>query len=355
MRIIVFILSLLVTACSMFDTENIPATSVAEVAAPETTILKQSTSETTNARVAYISEANGHLFLCGVAVDNRLTNCQVTGQTTSGNSPNWMPDSITFHAIGGINYAYVASTSSMFKCNVNPDNKLTNCINTGTDINQKHITWLPTDIDFSSESNTANAYVTAVKSVYQCSVAKNGDLVNCVTTGYGVSHQNMIWVANSITFHPLESANYAYIADATRLYQCEVGLNKDLINCHPTGTDSTSSRIKWHPHSISFSRDAGGYYAYVSDPSKMYECNVDTNGGIKNCNASGLYKNDSHWLPNDIVFNQVGNIKYAYVVGVYGAFVCTVGKYGALTNCMDTGFAPDGSRLKWNPNNIKLL
>lgn len=362
MRILVIIFSVLImSACSTFGNKDTSETPV--INAPITPIKSilvesknpESAIQTPRANFAYIADTNGRLLLCKVAPDNGLNNCTSTGLTPTGRVPNWLPNSIDIHVTNNIRYAYIASNSSMYKCNLNNDNTLVNCVDTGTFNNQKNMSWLPTDIVFSSDDINAYAYISAVKSVYRCSIVSNGDLVNCATTGYGLDNQAMSWVSNSITFNHSESKDYAYVAGAKHLYKCDLSGSSELINCATTGTDAKLSNIKWHPKAISFSREAWGYYAYVSDPSKMYECNVYRDGSITNCNASGLYKNNSHWLPDDIDFSQVGNNKYAYVAGIYGVFMCSVGKYGALTNCNETGFDPKGSKLKWNPKSIQLI
>ena len=368
MQIIVFTLSLLLSACSMFYTSPIPTTDKPVLSVSSTQELtsstvteslinnsKQPNEETTNAKFAYIAEGNGNVVLCTIANDNGLINCHQTGVTTGGKKPNWLPDGIAIYSANNTNYIYVTSNSDVFKCNQGLDNSLINCITTGTASNLKNIPWLPTGVAFKRENNNSYAYVTAVKGVYLCRIASNGDLINCTLSGYGLEHQNMSWVANDITLKDLGSKSYAYISGATRLYQCEIISGGDLINCRTTGTSPANLRIKWHPNSMGFSKESLGYYAYVTDPSKMYECNVDTKGSIINCNASGLYKNDSHWLSNGIAFNYSKHNKYAYVTTQYGVHICTVGKYGSLLNCIDTGFAANGIKLKWNPKKIKLI
>ena len=361
--IIIFLLALILSACSALDSI---VNSEPEVVQTPVTILVESGAvvssnpepviQATRAQFAYISDSNGRVLLCNIALDNGLDHCKSTGLTPVNNEVSWLPDGFTIHTVGNIRYAYIASNSSMFKCTLNTDNSLIDCVNTGTDSNQKKMSWLPNDVVFNSTESNSHAYISAVKSIYKCSIDKNGDLVDCNTTGYGLGNQAMSWVANSVTFNHSDSKEYAYVSGAVRLYKCELSSKEDdLINCAPTGTDAKLSKIKWHPKAINFSREKAGYYAYVSDPSKMYECNVDGAGGITNCNAGGLYKNNSHWQPENVRFTQIDNTKYAYVVGIYSVFLCGVGKYGALVNCNETGLDTRGSKLQWNPKSIYLI
>ncbi len=344
------------SSCSMMDAEQVPvpvpqpvASAVVVSPAPAA-----STPNSHNARAAYVAEGNGRLYLCSIANDNKLVNCAITGMTTKNTAPAWLPDSVALHTINGSKYAYIASNSSVFICSIAADNELTNCHTTGSDGNRRDMEWLPTDLKINSKGSVPYAYITGVKGVYQCAIASDGSLNKCVSTGFSVLHKPMIWVTNAINFNQLNGHTYAYIAGSKRLYQCDLAPDGSLINCHPTGTDAKSTKIRWHPGDISFSKESGGFYAYIADPSRMYQCNVDAKGGIINCTAGGLDINNLHWLPNNIVFNIAGIKKYAYVIGVYNIFVCNVGTYGALTGCVMTGTTPAGATIQWNPNNITL-
>ena len=345
------LLPMFLSGCAFFDTAQVPVPAPAVVAP---VVIEAPSPDAHQARYAYVAEGNGRLFQCTLAQDNRLVNCSATGLTQQNSSPGWLPDSVEFHTINGVKYAYIASNSGIFICNVNPSNGLSNCHTTGIDTNQRWMEWLPTDLKINSESQVSYAYITGVKSIYQCRISGDGSLNKCVATGSNQINKPMTWVTNGIAFHQVNGRKYAYVAGSRRLYQCEVAGDGGLLNCHQTGSDIQLKKIHWHPSNINFSRQGNDYFAYVADPTQMYQCRVDVNGGIINCNATAQEQNTLHWMPNDIVFNVVGTRKYAYVTGVYNVFLCNVENNGALSGCATTGATSSGATLQWNPNNITL-
>lgn len=348
-KIVFLIMFVFLGGCALFDTEQVPVPAPAPIVKPVVPSI-----DTHQGKLAYIAEGNGHLYICSIASDNKLINCATTGSTRESTAPSWLPDNIAFHTIGQTKIAYVASNSNVFICNVSATNGLVDCHITGYDMNQRTMEWLPTDLKLHSESMGTFAYVTGVKSVYMCAIANDGSLVKCNSTGFSLAHRPMNWVTNGITFNQVNGHSYAYVAGSKRLYLCEIGENSNLINCHPTGTDSKMAKIQWHPSNISFSNQGTNYYAYVADPSRLYQCSIDPSGGIINCNITGPDKNNMHWLPNNIVFNIVGNKKYAYVVGVYNVFLCNVDQSGGLSECNVTGTSASGTNMQWNPNNMTI-
>lgn len=349
------LIGIFLSSCSMFANE--PTYSLQQPLIKTESIVAMPLA-TYNARLAYIAEGNGGLFLCMVESNSQLSRCKITGVTTGGSIPKWLPNNIAFHKINGVEYAYVASNASVFMCNVNLDNNLSNCHTTGSQTNNEELNWLPTELKFAVIGNTTYAYITAVKRVYLCKINSDGNLSNCVTTGSNVMQQVMFWLPNGITFNRLNGHSYAYIAGAKNLFQCQIDGGGNLINCHQTGVDSATSKIRWHPNNVTFARQGSGFYAYVADPNHLYQCNVDNDGGLLNCNPTGTDSSGSypHWLANNVVFNFAGSKKYAYVVGVYNAYLCEVGNTnaGALSNCVVTGSSTNGTVLTWNPSNITL-
>ena len=314
--------------------------------------------ETHRARLAYIAEGNGRLFMCNIE-STHLVNCMITGSTSESVPPSWLPDDVAFYSTANnINYAYVTSNASIFACGLANDS-LVNCHTTGSGANQNHMEWLPTELKLVTESEVTWAFIAGVKNIYRCRIGNNGDLNDCAVTGTSDSGKVMNWLPNGITFNRLNTQDYAYIAASRQLYRCTLASNGDLINCHTTGIDSTTAKIHWHPNSTAFATQGSGFYAYIADPSYLYQCNVNESGELLNCNPTGLDSSGHylHWLANNVAFNFTSdNKKYAYVVGVYNIYVCNVGENGAgnITNCTPTGLNPQSQLVEWNPNSIIL-
>lgn len=331
--------------------------------------------ETHNAQIAYIAEGNGKLYLCHVeSRNNQLSGCSVTGFESDGAINNsvanfvansavnsadnsvveWSPEDIEFYTINGIKYAYIASNTTIFMCTVFGNN-LVNCHSTGNNYTRE-LNWLPNGLKFINESGITYAYVTAFKAVYKCGLENDGNLKDCKVTGTSLLNKPIKWLPNSITFKQINGHEYAYIAASKGLFQCRLGLNGVLENCHQTGVSSTATKIQWHPLSVAFTQQDGGFFVYVADPNHLYVCNVNDKGELLNCTATGLDRSGRfvYWLARNVTFNFVNDKKYAYVVGVYNIYVCDANRSGHFTNCsIADGLIPK-TQLKWNPNSIAL-
>lgn len=353
--ILSFIFLILLSGCGIFSEDQVPVP--APVQAPFRPLVQEPSLETHNAKLAYVAEGNGKILLCNIESDSQLSGCTETGTANDGNVPTWIPDNVAFHTYNGVTHAYVASNTSVFVCDIATNNSLVNCRTTGNLSNNTPVSWLPTELKFNIESGVTYAYVTGVKTVYHCSIMGDGSLGDCALTGSGAANKPMSWLPNGIDFNKINGHDYAYVSVSKYLFQCQVESNADLVNCHQTGVDSATTKLHWHPSNTTFSHQGAGFYAYVADPNHLYQCNVDNNGNLLNCNAAGTDNTGHtiHWLANNVTFNFMGQQKYAYVVGVYGVYLCNVSGFnGALSNCALTGRAADGSPLKWNPNSITL-
>ena len=342
--------------CSLFNPPPVePVTDLAKPI-PKLAALQL---ETQSATVAYIADGNGSLYLCAVNTTNKLINCKTTGKTEDGVKPNWLPNYVTFNTKNGITSAYVVSAESIYICGIAADKNLINCRNTGSvDKYNDMLKWLPTNLSFNNESaiNTY-AYVAGVSTVYQCNIGDNGSLTNCIGTGKSAGKKMaMHWLPNGIAFNRMGQSTYAYVAASSKLFQCSVDGDGGLIDCHKTGQTTTKTSIIWHPNDLAFTRQGGGFYAYIADPYHVYVCNVSNEGELTNCTQTGSAKDGIalNWLPNSIVFNLNSGTKYAYVVGVYNIYLCNAGTNGLLFNCEVAATDSNGKALDWSPKNIWL-
>lgn len=354
--IIGLIISFYLTGCGVLSDPVAPNVPSAESHAMEVlpSILNNLT-DMHNAKFAYIAEGNGHVFICSIESTNQLGDCKTTGSSANGSMVNWLPDDVAFYTMNNINYAYVVSNDEIFICSL-VANALANCHTTGKTATQNEVEWLPNSIKFINESGITYAYISGFKTVYHCMVGGDGNLNDCQATGVDVDLKELNWLPNIISFQQISGHDYAYIASSKSIFQCQVGDGADLIKCHSTGSDSRNTKMRWHPSNIVFTRQWGGFFAYVADPNHLYVCNVNDNGEIINCTATGLNMQGQfiHWLANGMAFNYANNKKYAYVSGVYGIYLCNANDNGHLTQCSLTGDSSFGAELKWNPNSIIL-
>lgn len=312
-----------------------------------------------SAGVAYIADGNGSLYLCNVDITNKLTNCKTTGKTEDGLKLSWLPNYVTFNTKNGITSAYVVSAESIYICGIAADKNLINCRNTGSvDKYNDMVKWLPTNLSFNNESaiNTY-AYVAGVTTVYRCNISDNGSLTSCAATGKSLGKKvAMHWLPNGIAFNRMGQNTYAYVAASSKLFQCSVNSEGELIDCHKTGQTATKRNITWHPNDLTFTPQGGGFYSYVADPYYVYVCNVTDEGGLSSCTQTGSAKGGAalNWLPNSIAFNLNLSAKYAYVVGVYNIYVCDAATNGLLSNCEVAATDSNGKALNWSPKNIWL-
>ncbi len=354
--IVGLIISFYLTGCSiLFEPTALNITPVESKPMEAESSISNKLTDMHNAKLAYIAEGNGHVFICSIESTNQLVDCKTTGYTANGSIVNWLPDDVAFNTINNINYAYIVSNEDIFICTL-VANALTNCHTTGKTAAQNEVEWLPNSIKFINESEAAQAYITGFKTVYHCMVGSDGNLNNCRLTGINTTLKELNWLPNGISVQQINKHDYAYIASSKSLFQCQIGENADLINCHSTGIDSHNTKMHWHPSNIVFTQQWNGFFAYVADPNHLYVCNVNDNGEIINCTATGLDKQGQfiHWLANNVVFNYVNNKKYAYVSGIYGIYLCSANDNGHLTQCSITGDSSFGAELKWNPTSIIL-
>ncbi len=354
--LISLLLTFFIQGCSLFNPP--PVEPIPDLPKP-TPKLPPLQLEAQSAGTAYIAEGNGSLYLCNVDAANKLTNCKTTGKTEDGVKPSWLPNYVTFNTKNGITSAYVVSAESIYVCAIAADKNLINCRNTGSvDKYNDMVKWLPTNLSFNNESavNTY-AYVAGVSAVYRCNISDNGSLTSCVATGKSLGKKKaMHWLPNGIAFNRMGQSTYAYVAASSKLFQCSVDSNGELIDCHKAGQTPAKIGITWHPNDLAFTRQGGGFYAYVADPYHVYVCNVTNGGGLTNCTQTGSTKDGTalNWLPNSIAFNLNASVKYAYVVGVYNIYLCDAGINGLLSNCGVAATDSNGKALNWSPKNIWL-
>ena len=152
--------------------------------------------------------------------------------------------------------------------------------------------------------------------LYMCALDGSNNLTNCSVTGTTEQGIKPAWLPNYITFDTQNGIDYAYVVSAQNIFVCNLAADKNLINCHTTGSvDQYSSTVKWLPTNIRFAAEIAATYAYVTGVSTVYRCGLDSQGGLTGCHATGTgkAKNPMHWLPNGIALNRSGQSTYAYV------------------------------------------
>ncbi len=155
---------------------------------------------------SYIADASGNVFLCQMQSNGTfLSTCSPT--PSSGAPSSWIPFSIAFNTMNGIQYAYVADngasvgTGNVYRCTLNPDGSFANS--------------------------------------------------SCVTTP---TNDAPLWNPYYITIKTINAKTYAYVVDQIafnpgNIYRCLIGQNNLLTDCELTPTNPPTN---WQPTGIAF-------------------------------------------------------------------------------------------------------
>ena len=140
---------------------------------------------------SYIADASGNVFLCQMQSNGAfLSTCSST--PSSGAPPSWVPFSIAFNTVNGIQYAYVADNGAsagagnVYRCTLNANGSFNNssCITTPT---TNAPLWNPYYIAIKTINATTYAYVVDQVAfnpgnIYRCLIDQNGLLADCELT-----------------------------------------------------------------------------------------------------------------------------------------------------------------------------
>jgi hypothetical protein len=358
---------LFLSGCSNFLTQApagvssaMPATVTPTTVATTTPTIHVSYAKiVTNPNYAFITDGNSKLFKCEITSDKQLNNCTKVGKDVIGQDMQWSPNDIEFSTINQQQIAYIVGTNNVYTCQL-VDYALVNCHATGYNEQDQLMTWIPFDLKIIKFNQQRYAYIATLGNIYRCNINSQNELDQCASNGTSSANKKQYWLPTGITFNQINNRLYAYIAATTQIFKCEISNGANLIGCNTTGTNYNKQDVSWHPNHITFSPQGPGYYAYISDHSYLYQCNVNNKGELLNCTPTGF--NDqgqfSKWLANDITFSQNQSLqKTAYIVGIYSVFVCSVGTLnpGGISNCSVTGYNAKDKIIDWNPNSVTLI
>ncbi|MCX8515127.1 MAG: hypothetical protein ORN24_06115 [Burkholderiales bacterium] len=356
---------LFLSGCSNFFTQAphaitaSPAPAPTIVAANAPVVHVDYTKIVANPNYAFITDGNAKLFKCEIASDKQLINCAIVGKDAAGQAMQWSPNDIEFSTVNQQPIAYIVGTNNVYKCEL-VDYALVNCHATGFNAQDQLMNWVPFDLKIIKFNQQMYAYIATLGNIYRCNVNSQHELEQCASNGTSSTGKKQYWLPTGITFSQINNRLYAYIAATTQIFKCQISTNANLIGCNTTGTNYNKQVFTWHPNHITFSPQGPGYYAYISDHSYLYQCNVNNQGELLNCTPTGFNSQGqfSQWLANDITFSQNSQQqKTAYVVGIYSVFVCDVGAInpGGISNCSITGYNAKGKTINWNPNSVTLI
>ncbi|VEB38949.1 secreted protein [Legionella sainthelensi] len=295
----------------------------------------------TKQKYAYVASGfNQIVYKCQVNSDGTLSRCE---PAHSPGVPSWIPESIAFATVNGIQYAYVASWPNgvVYQCTLNSEGSFDTCnalTPTGTFYSYA------AGITFATINGIQYAYVSDdVANVYQCTLNNDGTFNTCIPTP---TASTLGWIPVSTTFATIGGAQYAYVAsDNGNLYQCSLnfgGLTNGTFNSCTIITPASGSP-NWLPKSVTFATFGANAYAYVSDDNgDVFRCSLNSDGTFNQCSetpGAGILD----WSPRTVAFETFGGTQYAYVAD-YGTatslfgdiYQCTLSAEGKFTSCVPT-------------------
>ncbi len=255
------------------------------------------------------------------------------------------------------NAAYVAEGNGrLYLCTIDSTNKLTRCNLTGTTEYGAKISWLPNNVMINAVNGVSYAYIISAEDIFICSIAQDKNLTNCHSTGSSNKlGEPLKWLPTDIEFQSEGPIDVAYITGVRTVYKCSVDSNGGLVNCDSTGNAKPLKPMHWLPNGLAINRIGSNTYAYIAASNLVYECLLDSSGSLTNCSKTGVStaKASMNWHPNDIVFTAQGSGFYGYVADPYSMYVCNVdASNGELLNCIKTGSGKDGFAMNWLPNTL---
>lgn len=309
----------------------------------------------TKQKYAYVASGfNQVVYKCHVNSDGTLYGC---GPAHPVGVPGWVPESIAFATVNGIQYAYVASWPNgiVYQCTLNAEGSFDIC-NALTPTGAVYA--YAAGITFATISGIQYAYVSDdFAKVYRCSLKSDGTFNACAPTTPATS--TLGWMPVSTTFATIGGVQFAYVAsDTGDVYRCSLNFGGSTNGTFNTCTVITpaSGAPNWLPKSITFATFDTNLYAYVSDDNgDVFRCSLNLDGTFNVCSETpgpGAYD----WSPRTVAFETFGGTQYAYVadfgtaISLYGdVYRCTLNAEGKFTKCAPTpvsGVAP-GINLWW--------
>lgn len=264
------------------------------------------TASKTNAYI-YVSNLDSTtVSVCPVMPDGSIASC---GQSGNGlNAPSGLALTHDKRAL----YVTNQGSSEVDVCMIDKTNgQLNNCTPTGNGFAA------PTAVAISNNGQFAYVVNENSNSISICQHDKaNKSLSNC-----SIILTNLV-SPSDINFAP--ETNHVYIANTgnNTIVLCAVGPGKELIKCHPTGSDFSA------PQSVTISTN--DKYAYIANQAanSVSLCQVDSvSGEFSNCQFTGSGFN----APSDFTLNSVGNM--AYISNASSIMGCNVNPDGTLTAC----------------------
>jgi hypothetical protein len=216
-----------------------------------------------NVQYAYVTDVgNGNIFQCSLNSNGSFSSCATATPQTF-----FAPYDIAFATINSIQYAYVTDAGSggvgnygdVYQCLLNNDGTFSACTIATSLISTP--LWIPYSIAFTSLAGIQYAYVSdngtsttpANGNVYLCLLDANGLFTQCNPTPSSTPIQ---WNPYFMAFATLNDIQYAYVTDVQgplsgRMYRCILADNDAgaLSDCQLTPTSPPSS---WQPIGIAF-------------------------------------------------------------------------------------------------------
>lgn len=256
-------------------------------------------SETLYAYVANNGDCN--IDLCGVDIaTGALTTCQIAESEIP--APGWCPTGIILTTVGSTQYAYVSDNVShdLFQCHLGSNGLFTSCATTPS-VNPG---WSPFSTAFAIVNGTQYAYAASnFDGVFQCVVNQSdGTFSSCQLTP---SSSAPSWTTNGLAFATVNNIQYAYVADnAGSVYQCTLASNGNLVTCSPTPSLSAFGS----PRAIAFGTVNGIQYAYIADitDNAIYLCTLNTDGSFNICSITPSSDAPS-WRPRGVTISNIEN------------------------------------------------
>jgi hypothetical protein len=286
---------------------------------------------------AYLATGfNNMVYKCQVNSDGKLNNC--VPSPLSG-APSWIPESIAFATVNAVRYAYVASwqpNGVVYQCTLNSAGSFDTC----NPLSPTGMVYTyAAGITFATINGIQYAYVSdGVENVYQCSLNNNGTFNVCNPTPTSGAP---VWTPASTTFATIGGIQYAYVTDDSGLlYQCSLNVNGTFNLC--TITPASGAPV-WLPKAITFASFGGAQYAYVADDNGyVFQCSLNSNGSLNQCSSTPVVGKPD-WTPRAIAFATFGETQYAYVTDFGTAislpgeiYQCTLDAAGKFTSCVPT-------------------
>jgi hypothetical protein len=140
---------------------------------------------------SYIADASGNVFLCAMQSNGTfLSSCSPT--PSSGAPSSWVPYSVAFNTVNGIQYAYVADNGAgigmgnIYRCTLNANGSFQNSSCTTTPATGAPL-WNPYYIAIKTVNAKTYAYVVDQiafnpGNIYRCLIDQNGLLTDCELT-----------------------------------------------------------------------------------------------------------------------------------------------------------------------------